>query len=66
MRDEYDLTPEELRKGIRGKFAAGYEEGVHLVPISPNDEIVPDAEATSQDAAHQHGRVDSSRVPRSE
>ena len=68
MRDEYDFSPEELRKGIRGHFAARYKEGVKLVPIDPDlVEIIQDAEAaTETEAAHLHGRVDSSLVPRSE
>jgi hypothetical protein len=49
MRDEYDFSPEALRKGIRGQFAARYAEGVNLVPIDPDlREIFPDAEAVNQ------------------
>lgn len=49
MRDEYDFTPDELRKGIRGQFAARYKEGMNLVPIDPDlREIFPDAESVNQ------------------
>jgi len=49
MRDEYEFTPEELRKGIRGQFAGRFKEGVNLVPIDPDlREIFPDAEAVNQ------------------
>lgn len=49
MRDEYDFSPEELRKGMRGKFAARFRGGVNLVPIDPDlREIFPDAEAVNQ------------------
>ena len=49
MRDEYDFSPEELRKGIRGRFAARFREGVNLVPIDPDlAEVFPDAEAVNQ------------------
>lgn len=44
MRDEHDFSPEELRKGIRGQFAAHFHDGVNLVPIDPDlAEIFPDA-----------------------
>ncbi|HEU0301331.1 MAG TPA: hypothetical protein VFR37_17835 [Longimicrobium sp.] len=49
MREEYDFSPEELRKGIRGQFAARFQDGVNLVPIDPDlAEIFPDAEAVNQ------------------
>jgi hypothetical protein len=49
MRDEYDFTAEELRKGIRGQFAARYKEGINMVPIDPDlREIFPDAESVNQ------------------
>jgi hypothetical protein len=68
MREDYDFSPEDLRNGIRGQFAARFTAGVNLVPIKPNlKESSPDAEAVNQaEAAHLHGRVDSSLVPRSE
>lgn len=34
MRDEYDFSPEELRKGVRGRFAERYKEGVKLIPTN--------------------------------
>ena len=36
LREEYDFTPEELRAGIRGKYAARFREGVNRVPIDPD------------------------------
>jgi hypothetical protein len=49
MRDEYDFSPDELRKGIRGQFAARFRDGVNMVPIDPDlKEIFPDAEAVNQ------------------
>jgi hypothetical protein len=49
MRDEYDFSPEELRQGVRGKYAARFRDGVNLVPIDPDlREIFPDAEAVNQ------------------
>jgi hypothetical protein len=35
MRDEYDFRPEDLRKGVRGKFADRCREGVNLTRIDP-------------------------------
>jgi hypothetical protein len=49
MRDEYDFSPEELRKGVRGKYVARFQEGVNLVPIDPDlRDVFPDAEAVNQ------------------
>lgn len=49
MRDEYDFSPGDLRKGIQGQFAARFTEGVNLVAIDPDlSEIFPDAEAVNQ------------------
>lgn len=49
MREEYDFSPEELRKGVRGKYAGRFQEGVNLVSIDPDlREIFPDAEAVNQ------------------
>jgi hypothetical protein len=49
MRDEYDFSPEELRKGVRGKYVARFREGVNLVPIDPDlRDVFPDAEAVNQ------------------
>lgn len=49
MRDEYDFSPEDLRKGVRGKYAGRFREGVNLVAIDPDvAEVFPDAEAVNQ------------------
>lgn len=49
MRDEYDFSPEELRKGVRGKYASRFQEGVNLVAIDPDvADVFPDAEAVNQ------------------
>ncbi len=49
MREEYDFTPEQLRNGVRGKYAARFREGVNLVPIDPDlTDVFPDADAVNQ------------------
>jgi hypothetical protein len=49
MRDEYDFSPEELRKGVRGKYAPRFAEGVNLVAIDPDlTDVFPDSEAVNQ------------------
>jgi hypothetical protein len=49
MRDEYEFSPEELRKGVRGQFAGRFTKGVNMVSIDPDlTEIFPDAEAVNQ------------------
>lgn len=49
MRDEYDFSPEELRRGIRGKFASRVPQDVNLVAIDPDvADVFPDAEAVNQ------------------
>jgi hypothetical protein len=49
MRDEYDFTAEDFRKGERGKYAARYAEGVNLVRIDPDlKKVFPDSEAVNQ------------------
>jgi hypothetical protein len=49
MRDEYDFSPEELRDGVRGKYAARYRNGVNLVSIDPDlVDVFPDAESVNQ------------------
>jgi hypothetical protein len=49
MRDEYDFSPDELRKGERGRYVARFREGVNLVPIDPDlRDVFPDAEAVNQ------------------
>ena len=46
MREEYEFTPDELRNGIRGKYAVRFQEGVNLVQ-GDSDLIddFPDSEA---------------------
>jgi hypothetical protein len=36
LREEYDFTAEQLRSGVRGKFADRYAEGVNLVRLDPD------------------------------
>jgi hypothetical protein len=49
MRDEYDFSPGELREDVRGKYTAGFPEGVNLVPIDPDlGDVFPDAESVNQ------------------
>lgn len=60
MRDEYDLSPEDLRKGIRGRFVSRFMDGVNLVPINPDgEETRPGPETATQ------GSVDDERASRS-
>ena len=35
LRPEYDL-PQLLKEGVRGKYAAQYQEGVNLVLLAPD------------------------------
>ena len=47
-REEYDFTPEQLRRGVRGKYAERYAQGTNLVPLDPDvAEIFPDAAAVN-------------------
>lgn len=49
MREEYDFSPEELRNGVRGKYAARYQAGVNIVAVDPDlRDVFPDAEAVNQ------------------
>jgi hypothetical protein len=49
LRDEYEFTPEQLRQGVRGKYAERYRQGTNLVPLDPDvAEVFPDAEAVNQ------------------
>jgi hypothetical protein len=44
LREEYDFTPEELRKGEWGKYAARYAEGTNVVLLDPDvAEVFPDS-----------------------
>lgn len=47
LRPEY--SPELIRSGVRGKYAARYREGTNLVLIDPElHEHYPDAEAVNR------------------
>jgi len=49
LRPEYDFTPEDLRKGVRGKFAAQFADGTNLVPLDADvAEVFPDAQAVNE------------------
>ena len=49
LRDEYELTAEQLREGVRGKYAERYTRGTNLVPLDSDvAEIFPDAAAVNQ------------------
>jgi hypothetical protein len=48
LRDEYDFTPEELRRGERGKYAERYARGTNLVLLDPDvAEVFPDSVAVN-------------------
>ncbi|HEV7591364.1 MAG TPA: hypothetical protein VGO40_24840 [Longimicrobium sp.] len=48
LREEYEFTVEELRAGVRGKYAARYAEGTNLVPLARDVlEVFPDAAAVN-------------------
>lgn len=48
LREEYDFTPEQLRQGVRGKYAERYAQGTNLVPLDPDvAEVFPDAAAVN-------------------
>ncbi|HEX8673193.1 MAG TPA: hypothetical protein VF710_14965 [Longimicrobium sp.] len=47
--EEYEFTPEQLRQGVRGKYAERYAQGTNLVPLDPDvAEIFPDAASVNQ------------------
>ncbi len=49
LREEYEFTPEQLRQGVRGKYAERYAQGTNLVPLDPDvAEIFPDAASVNQ------------------
>ena len=49
LRDEYDFTADDLRAGVRGKYAARYAEGTNLVPLDPDvAEVFPDAASVNR------------------
>jgi hypothetical protein len=49
LRDEYDFTPEELRRGERVKYAERYARGTNLVLLDPDvAEVFPDSVAVNR------------------
>jgi len=49
LREEYDFTPEQLRAGVRGKYAERYSGGVNIVRLDPDVAAVfPDAESVNK------------------
>jgi hypothetical protein len=49
MRAEYDFTVDELRRGVRGKYAERYAQGTNLVPLDADvSEVFPDAAAVNK------------------
>lgn len=49
LREEYEFTPEQLRQGVRGKYAERFAQGTNLVPLDADvAEIFPDAAAVNQ------------------
>jgi len=47
LREEYDFTPEELRRGERGKYSARDAKGTDVAPPDPEPAEVPaDASTT--------------------
>jgi len=49
LRNEYEFTPEQLRQGVRGKYAERYAQGTNLVPLDPDVAgVLPDAASVNQ------------------
>jgi hypothetical protein len=49
LRDEYDFSPDELRAGIRGKYADRYAKGVNIVRLEADvAEVFPDSESVNE------------------
>jgi len=49
LREEYDFTGDQLREGIRGKYAARYQEGINLVRLDEDVAAVfPDSHSVNQ------------------
>jgi hypothetical protein len=49
LRDEYDFTPEQLRAGVRGKYAERYARGVNIVRLDPDVAAVfPDSASVNK------------------
>jgi hypothetical protein len=48
LRPEYDFTADDLRRGVRGKYAGRYAAGTNLVPLDADvAEVFPDTEAVN-------------------
>jgi len=49
LRPEYDFTAEDLRRGVRGKYAAQFAQGTNLVPIDADvAEVFPNAASVNE------------------
>lgn len=49
LREEYDFTPDQLRAGVRGKYAERYGQGVNIVRLDPDVAAVfPDSASVNQ------------------
>lgn len=49
LREEYEFTEDELRAGVRGKYAARYAAGVNIVRLDPDVAAVfPDSESVNR------------------
>lgn len=49
LREEYDFTPEQLRAGVRGKYAERYARGVNIVRLDSDVAAVfPDSESVNK------------------
>ncbi len=49
LREEYEFTPEQLRQGVRGKYAERFAQGTNLIPLDADvAEIFPDAAAVNR------------------
>ncbi|HEU4562570.1 MAG TPA: hypothetical protein VFS20_32370 [Longimicrobium sp.] len=46
---EYDLTTEQLRDGVRGKYAERYAAGTNIVKLDPDvAKVFPDSESVNE------------------
>lgn len=49
LRSEYDFTPEQLRSGVRGKYAERYARAVNIVRLDADvAEVFPDSESVNK------------------
>ena len=49
LREEYEFTVDELRAGVRGKFAGRVSREVQMIPIDPDlADVFPDARSVNQ------------------